>query len=339
MKKLCKLLGIISVGTVIAITLAGCTNPTGIVINKPVQLTNNSTESEVLAALDDLIAYPETPPETRAQAQEIKNNWSIYASIWISNPTIIINNINNLINAIPEEEGGGGGVIDSALVATWHSTQKAADDGTSVAFEFEADGNFIVSGMQSGTSARATTSGGRISAVLTASGYDIGWGSADYAVSGTTLRFSNFSTGYNYFQILQDGVNTFYEALNETFPGQYPPPYYYYKAGNNSGDTTAPTLTNVSVTNGAPDKLILTFDEPVTANNVSGWSLQGATISGNVIGRGSMIWIIPLNESVSAGQSLTISYSASAGSTRDMAGNVLGNIASFEVTKDRKSVV
>ena len=49
------------------------------------------------------------------------------------------------------------------------------------------------------------TSNGRITATLTKNGQNMDAGSADYAVSGTELRFSNLSAGgMNYFSILNN---------------------------------------------------------------------------------------------------------------------------------------
>ena len=99
--------------------------------------------------------------------------------------------------------GSGGGGIDNALVAKWHSTQAAADSGTSTVFEITADGN--MTGEAFTTPVQVTTSAGRISAVTTVNGQTVDGGSANYVVEGTTLRFSNPSTAGGYFTSLIAG--------------------------------------------------------------------------------------------------------------------------------------
>jgi hypothetical protein len=229
--RLVSLLGIIAIGAVITLGLAGCSNPTGPGGDgRPAELGNSATASQALTALDALIAYSETPAETRAEAQALREQRSTYNSgdNWASLKTSVIGQINTWIGALPEG-GSGGGVIDSALVATWHSTQAAADEGDDVVFEFRADGNFILASgaMAEGATAKAVTSNGRISATLTASGYTIDWGSADYAVNGTRLKFSNFSTGYNYFQILMQSL----EQIDDIVDAD---PYFYKSGGGSS---------------------------------------------------------------------------------------------------------
>ncbi|MDR0623892.1 MAG: hypothetical protein LBG10_05625 [Treponema sp.] len=103
---------------------------------------------------------------------------------------------------------GGSGNFDSDLVAKWHSTQAAADSGTSVAFEFTSDGKWKIAGQDDSTEINVTTSNGRISATMTANGYTVSMGEADYVVDGTTLAFSNFSGSPNYFQNLMTSLQS-----------------------------------------------------------------------------------------------------------------------------------
>jgi hypothetical protein len=101
--------------------------------------------------------------------------------------------------------GGGNGSFDSALAATWHSTQDAANSGSSVAFEFTSGGRLTIAG-QSNMEITVTTSGGRISATVTTGGQTVDGGSVAYVVSGTTLTFSDPSVGgMNVFQSLVAG--------------------------------------------------------------------------------------------------------------------------------------
>jgi hypothetical protein len=107
-------------------------------------------------------------------------------------------------------------VIDENLVATWHSTQAAADSGTSVTVEFTFDGKMILAGQSPETVIMVTTtSGGRISATATMMGVTVDFGSAAYVVEGTTLVFDNFSGGspVNYFYNLMDALTTISSAL------------------------------------------------------------------------------------------------------------------------------
>jgi hypothetical protein len=87
--------------------------------------------------------------------------------------------------------GGGGGSLDSALVATWHSTQTAADSGESAVFEFKTGGVLVMAGQADGSDFTVTTSGGRISATVTTGGQTVDGGSIAYVVNGTRLKFSD----------------------------------------------------------------------------------------------------------------------------------------------------
>jgi hypothetical protein len=241
MKRLCKsplasLLGNIAIGALIAIVLAGCVNPTGGGENKPEQLTNSATADQALAVLDELIAYPETPAATKAAAEALKNNWSSYSGDWNSNKTTMIAQINNLVDTIPSPSGGSGD-IDSALVAKWHSTQKAANDGEYVVFEFTSRGILTGDAFTAGV-IKVTTSKGRISSTTTLNGITTNTGSVDYVVRGTELRFSNPSSGANIFSSLIADQN-----LGIALGGAG---CYFKKAGgNNNTDPKSRVLTGV----------------------------------------------------------------------------------------------
>jgi hypothetical protein len=121
---------------------------------------------------------------------------------------------------------GGGGSVDSALVATWHSTQTAANNGQSPAFEFRDDGSLIIAG-QDGMTITVTTSGGRISMTYTANGYTGDGGSIGYEVSGTSLKFSSPSSGQ-----VATILNSSQNLVNAAGDG------YFHKSssgGNNNG--------------------------------------------------------------------------------------------------------
>jgi hypothetical protein len=91
--------------------------------------------------------------------------------------------------------GSSSGGFDSALVATWHSTQEAANNEQYAAFEFTDEGILTGDAFTAGI-VNVTTSNGRISATLTLNGNTVDAGSVDYEVShGTELRFSNPSVG------------------------------------------------------------------------------------------------------------------------------------------------
>jgi hypothetical protein len=84
--------------------------------------------------------------------------------------------------------------------------------------------------MRDGTSATVTTSGGSITATLNAQGYDLDWGTADYNVSGTKLKFSNFSGGQlNEFRDLQYAIDTINNAANNSDS-------FYYKSASSSNN-------------------------------------------------------------------------------------------------------
>jgi hypothetical protein len=118
--------------------------------------------------------------------------------------------------------GGGNGSFDSALAATWHSTQDAANSGSSVAFEFTSGGGLTIAG-QSNMEITVTTSGGRISATVTTGGQTVDGGSVAYVVSGTTLTFSDPSTG---------GMNVFQPLV----AGQQIAGCYYKSSSGGGGD-------------------------------------------------------------------------------------------------------
>jgi hypothetical protein len=87
------------------------------------------------------------------------------------------------------DTGGGGSKVDNNLVAMWHSTQQAADNGQSVVFEITADG--VITGEAFPQELNVTASGGRIKATTKINGKTQDAGEAAYMVEGTTLKFSN----------------------------------------------------------------------------------------------------------------------------------------------------
>ena len=97
-------------------------------------------------------------------------------------------------------------------------------------------------------------------------------------------------------------------------------------------DTTPPTLLSAIVLGSAPDELILTFDEAVTAANADGWSWTGPVFSALPEGIGTATWIVKLTTNVTSVDGITISYDAAAGNTADLAGNALASISSMAVT-------
>jgi hypothetical protein len=126
-------------------------------------------------------------------------------------------------NGTTSNSGGG---LDKALVAKWHSTQAAADSGTSVVFEITANGR--MTGQAFTTEVKVTTSGGRISATTEVNGQTVDGGSADYVVEGTTLKFSNPSAGAGYFTSLIAG-----QDLSSNMGGDGK---YHKSAGSGSGN-------------------------------------------------------------------------------------------------------
>jgi hypothetical protein len=108
--------------------------------------------------------------------------------------------------------GGGSGNFDSALVATWHATQDDADSGANVVFEFSADG--ALTGDAVTSTINVTTSGGRISATITAGGQTVDGGSVAYEVDGNTLTLSDPSGGTfsSFITVQQAGDGCFYKS-------------------------------------------------------------------------------------------------------------------------------
>jgi hypothetical protein len=116
MKNLYKILGIIAIGALISLGLAGCPMDSGGGGNgggKPAALSNSATADEALAALDAIIAYSGTPAATKTQAETLKANWSTYSSNWSATGISAITQINIMIDALPDEDNNGGGGNDS----------------------------------------------------------------------------------------------------------------------------------------------------------------------------------------------------------------------------------
>jgi hypothetical protein len=144
------------------------------------------------------------------------------------------------------------GAIDRDLVAKWHTTQAAADSGESVAFEFTWDGTWNTARFGAGTEITVTTSGRRISATVTADGQSTDGGSANYAVTGTTLSFSNFRGTPNYFSMLKDatGTGTYYRKADGSGAGG--------NDGNGNDDTGGGDSANPFLGTWTGEGLILT---------------------------------------------------------------------------------
>ncbi|MDR2743439.1 MAG: Ig-like domain-containing protein [Treponema sp.] len=154
------------------------------------------------------------------------------------------------------------GAIDGALVATWHSTQAAANKGESAVFEITAGGR--LTGDVFNAPATVTTSKGRISAAFIANGQTMDGGSADYEVRGTELKFSNPSPGgTNYFYILNNAL-----MLGPAVGGSNC--YYKSAGGGDPGDTlvTGVSLDNTTISVLPGQTVTLTaIVEPSNATN------------------------------------------------------------------------
>jgi hypothetical protein len=122
--------------------------------------------------------------------------------------------------------GGEEGGFDSRLVATWHSTQTAAENGDSALFWFEGDGSLTIAS-QSNMIIKATTSGGTLSMTSTSGGQTFDGGSIKYEISGTLLKFSNPTAGGSIANIL----NSAQSLVNPPFGDGY-----FHKSGSSSGD-------------------------------------------------------------------------------------------------------
>jgi hypothetical protein len=215
-------------------------------------------------------------------------------------------------------DGGGNGSFDSALAATWHSTQDAANSGASVVFEFTSGGRLTIAG-QSNMEITVTTSGGRISATVTTGGQTVDGGSVAYVVSGTTLTFSDPSvSGMNVFQSLVTGqqiAGCYYKSSNGSGGG-----------GNNNGDggggnggfdsgLVATWHSTQNAANGgtsivfeftADHKLIITGSSMAITVTTSGGRISAAvTAGGQTVDGGSVAYLV-------SGTTLTI-YDPSTG--------------------------
>ncbi|MDR0643718.1 MAG: Ig-like domain-containing protein, partial [Treponema sp.] len=96
--------------------------------------------------------------------------------------------------------------------------------------------------------------------------------------------------------------------------------------GKGGGDNTAPTVSSVSVSNTAPNKLAITFSENVTIAGSADFGFSVVTDSPPppVItakeGSGAA-WALTLSRAVAAGETLTLTYAGNA--VKDTAGNAL----------------
>ncbi|GMO22204.1 MAG: hypothetical protein Ta2B_01100 [Termitinemataceae bacterium] len=108
------LTGVLAMMLVFGSVLAGCKDDSsdsggggsgGGVVVKPSVLADNATEAQALAKLDQIIAYPGTPAETKSQAQTTKNLWSdTFGAGWSSSSiyrSTAISHINDMIAQIP----------------------------------------------------------------------------------------------------------------------------------------------------------------------------------------------------------------------------------------------
>jgi hypothetical protein len=181
---------------------------------------------------------------------------------------------------IPGCKDGGGGGMDSALVATWHTSQTAANNGTNALFELTADGRLLDGGqgyVSSGDWRVVTVGASRISATCTSNGQTLNMGSADYDVSGTELRFSNFGAGdssYNIFQTLSI-AGSFYRSGNGNGNGN----------GNTSPSSFKPNKLNTSpdfYTGTSYAKAVAKLDEIITYCNNNPGTVNDAVLANAV---------------------------------------------------------
>jgi hypothetical protein len=99
-------------------------------------------------------------------------------------------------------------------------------------------------------------------------------------------------------------------------------------------DLTAPTLSGAAVAAGTPSQVDLTFSESVTIT-ASGWSLSasgGAVSVSSVTGSGTTTPKLVLSRSITAGETLALSYDPATGATTDAAGNELSTVSGYSVT-------
>ena len=102
-------------------------------------------------------------------------------------------------------------------------------------------------------------------------------------------------------------------------------------------DTTPPTLISSTVMNTTPSTLDLIFSEAVTITT-SGWTLSASggavTVSSVASGSGTTTPKFTLSRSITGGETVTISYDSSTGSTVDASSNELVTFSNQSVTNN-----
>lgn len=101
-------------------------------------------------------------------------------------------------------------------------------------------------------------------------------------------------------------------------------------------DTTAPTLDNAVISNDVTGKVVLTFNEEVTATDASGFTVtvsgSEATVNNLVVDANTIT--LTLDSKVTNEDTVTLDYGANDGNVKDTAGNALENITDNEVTNN-----
>jgi hypothetical protein len=105
-----------------------------------------------------------------------------------------------------------------------------------------------------------------------------------------------------------------------------------------SSDTVAPAFVSASVENGYPNRLIVTFSEPVIAGDAAGFSVSGLNAGTPTLtllsGNGTAVITLGMDKSAVYGDGDDITLSYSLGTVTDLAGNALATFTGVQVTNN-----
>lgn len=101
-----------------------------------------------------------------------------------------------------------------------------------------------------------------------------------------------------------------------------------------SGDSTAPTLSTITIEDASFKNVVMVFDEAVTGTNL-GFTIGGTTSTtfASISGSGTT-WTGVLGIGASFGETITLSYDSGTGDFADTSSNVLSSITNQSVTNN-----
>jgi hypothetical protein len=148
-------------------------------------LSSSATASQALAKLNEIIAHPDTPTDTKELAQMMKDAMPTYTLTWSTSRDTVIAAINALIDEIP---GGSDIPKNTALIGKWYKD-------TDEAYDFQSDGKLIIAGADQGFT--YTESGSTIAVSMLVGGNRFELGTATFSITASgetaTLTLSNIS--------------------------------------------------------------------------------------------------------------------------------------------------